>query len=449
VYFNGLYTCLQLENIYMSSFTNLHTNNYYVGVTGTAACEANNNHFSACYFADGPVVSPAVAQPIVSYDMGYNTYTACDFESSGYIKQVDMTGGSGFDTFVGCRWERCNNGTSSWLKVGNNQQYINSFFAPGGSQNCVGTANYLVLFPAGGEGNFSRVDINLVDYYSGNACYITSGSDNNTVNFGPLPIGSTYTNAANYIFDDSDCNTVTFPGGCYQFNRITTWGGGQMANWWTDSANLSKATLDGLTLSSTSNSGPHSDGYAWSFNTPTGNRRFYFGLNRGYSGYTYIYSIWMLPTVANQTVNVFLGQSLSSPTYQTVTLPDTGRWERIFVTVECSTTAEIYAGCQLAASSSPVYFAAPQLEEWYNGQNRVGPAGYVRTNVDAGGLAYAPSDFPAPITKAYRTGTHAPTVGVFNEGEVVWNLNATASTTPGWVCTSGGSPGTWTAMPNL
>ena len=446
VYFNGLNTCLVLENIYMSSFTNLHFNNYVVGVTGTNTTDANDNTFSSCYFADGPEVSPAVAYPIISLGMGYNSFIACDFESSGYIKQVDMTGGSGFDTFVGCRWERCNSGTSSWLKVGNNQQYINSFFAPGGSQNCVGTANYLVLFPAGGQGNFTRVDINLVDYYCGNACFIVSGSDNNTVNIGPLPIAATYTNIANIVFDDSDSNTVTFSGGCYQFNRVTTWGGGPMDNWFTDSAGLSTITTDGLTVGSAATAGPHNDGYAYPLTSPTGNRRWYFGLNRGYNGYVYIFSIWVLPSVANQTVDIFLSQSLSSPTYQTVTLPDTGRWQRLWIATLCTSTAEIYCGVRLAVSSATIYVSGPQLEEYFNGLQRVGPAGYVRSGIDAGNPGFSGSDYPTPICKTSRWGTAAPIYGAFSQGEHVWNLQAAANGVPGWVCVAGGSPGTWKTM---
>jgi hypothetical protein len=34
-------------------------------------------------------------------------------------------------------------------------------------------------------------------------------------------------------------------------------------------------------------------------------------------------------------------------------------------------------------------------------------------------------------------------------GDKVWNTSVTASTTPGWVCTTAGTPGTWTAMPVL
>lgn len=40
----------------------------------------------------------------------------------------------------------------------------------------------------------------------------------------------------------------------------------------------------------------------------------------------------------------------------------------------------------------------------------------------------------------------APTTGTYVQGNVIWNSGATASTTPGWICTVSGSPGTWVAL---
>ena len=34
-------------------------------------------------------------------------------------------------------------------------------------------------------------------------------------------------------------------------------------------------------------------------------------------------------------------------------------------------------------------------------------------------------------------------------GDIIWNTGVTSTTSPGWVCTTAGAPGTWTAMPNL
>lgn len=45
--------------------------------------------------------------------------------------------------------------------------------------------------------------------------------------------------------------------------------------------------------------------------------------------------------------------------------------------------------------------------------------------------------------------TAAPATGTWAKGDVVWNSNATAGGTPGWVCVTAGTPGTWKAMANL
>lgn len=42
-----------------------------------------------------------------------------------------------------------------------------------------------------------------------------------------------------------------------------------------------------------------------------------------------------------------------------------------------------------------------------------------------------------------RSGTAAPVSGTWLQGDVVWNTAPTAGGTLGWVCTTGGSPGTW------
>lgn len=46
-------------------------------------------------------------------------------------------------------------------------------------------------------------------------------------------------------------------------------------------------------------------------------------------------------------------------------------------------------------------------------------------------------------------GTAAPTVGTWQQGDIVWKSNAASGGTPGYVCTTAGTPGTWKAMGNL
>lgn len=46
-------------------------------------------------------------------------------------------------------------------------------------------------------------------------------------------------------------------------------------------------------------------------------------------------------------------------------------------------------------------------------------------------------------------GTAAPSSGEWARGDIVWNTAPSAGGTPGWVCTTGGTPGTWKEMANL
>lgn len=45
------------------------------------------------------------------------------------------------------------------------------------------------------------------------------------------------------------------------------------------------------------------------------------------------------------------------------------------------------------------------------------------------------------------SGTAAPTAGYHSRGELVWRSDATASQSPGWICTAAGTPGTWKTLP--
>ena len=47
------------------------------------------------------------------------------------------------------------------------------------------------------------------------------------------------------------------------------------------------------------------------------------------------------------------------------------------------------------------------------------------------------------------SGASAPTAGAWLKGDICYSTAVTATTTPGWVCTTAGSPGAWTAMPVL
>jgi hypothetical protein len=43
-------------------------------------------------------------------------------------------------------------------------------------------------------------------------------------------------------------------------------------------------------------------------------------------------------------------------------------------------------------------------------------------------------------------GTAAPTAGTWNVGDICWKTDVAAGGSPGWICTTAGTPGTWKAM---
>lgn len=47
------------------------------------------------------------------------------------------------------------------------------------------------------------------------------------------------------------------------------------------------------------------------------------------------------------------------------------------------------------------------------------------------------------------SGTAIPVSGTYNRGDIIWNAQPSAGGTPGWVCTTSGTPGTWKAMANI
>lgn len=454
VAFNGLNTCMQLEGVFNSYFSGLRFRNYVIGIQGDptlTALPAQQNTFVSCYFSFGVNTTPATATAIKSVNMGQNTYIGCNFEASGLLKTVDMTGGTGFDTMMTCRFERMNAGTYSWLLLGNNQQIINCTWHVTGTYNCVGTA--YALIEAQGYGS-SVKDINLSNSnYTSNSLLITTDARQNYFKFAPLLGTDAYDAVYNPVQDNSTGdNTVEFPGGGFQKYTSSlvydTWGGGPINQNITDSLALSTFTFDGLTNSagpagaSSEALGPQQDGYTRDLNTPTGNKKMYFTL-AATNNFIYIWSIWVLAKSANDTVDLALGSSLGSPTWRTFTLASTTKWQRIFTTIRASSTANIYA--QLRANgASGVYAFGPQLEEWQPTSGRFGPAGYVRSS---GSITYQTNALPFQKNQIYGTGI--PTKGNFTQGDIIWNLDAASGGAPGWMCTASGSPGTWKAMANL
>lgn len=56
---------------------------------------------------------------------------------------------------------------------------------------------------------------------------------------------------------------------------------------------------------------------------------------------------------------------------------------------------------------------------------------------------------PDPVEPAEYIGLEAPTVGTWRQGDRVWKISVAAGGSPGWICTTSGTPGTWKAMANV
>lgn len=74
--------------------------------------------------------------------------------------------------------------------------------------------------------------------------------------------------------------------------------------------------------------------------------------------------------------------------------------------------------------------------------------GQVSTNPIGTGKCNFPNGFGLN-SKKILSGTAAPTTGTYAQGDAVWNSAPVAAGVPGWVCVTGGTPGTWKAMAAL
>lgn len=61
----------------------------------------------------------------------------------------------------------------------------------------------------------------------------------------------------------------------------------------------------------------------------------------------------------------------------------------------------------------------------------------------------APKAISTITPKTQFSGAAAPTTGTWQRGDIVFNSTPSAGGTPGWTCTTAGTPGTWKAMANV
>ena len=107
----------------------------------------------------------------------------------------------------------------------------------------------------------------------------------------------------------------------------------------------------------------------------------------------------------------------------------TGSWQFSAVSFPWPASGDVICGVYKGGSATgSVYIAAPMLMPvGVSVQNALG-------SID---------------TTRQWYGTTAPTVGAWQRGDVVFNSTPSAGGTPGWVCVTAGTPGTWKAMANV
>jgi hypothetical protein len=100
---------------------------------------------------------------------------------------------------------------------------------------------------------------------------------------------------------------------------------------------------------------------------------------------------------------------------------------------------------KLFANISPI--VAGNISAIVKGNVTTGTTGTIEV---AGMFAYENGweMFPFPQPEIYA-GTAAPLTGTWAQGDIFSNSAPAAGGTPGWVCTTAGTPGTWKAMANL
>lgn len=83
----------------------------------------------------------------------------------------------------------------------------------------------------------------------------------------------------------------------------------------------------------------------------------------------------------------------------------------------------------------------------YNGSNLT--IGLMAIHKGAVAGRWQPPGYSSSALTRQYYGSATPTTGAWLRGDIVWNTAPSSGGTPGWMCTTSGSPGTWKAMANL
>lgn len=109
----------------------------------------------------------------------------------------------------------------------------------------------------------------------------------------------------------------------------------------------------------------------------------------------------------------------SHPSWPIVLKWITGRWRLMWANLDSGELLSIYAGSATVEN------------------------GYARDLSASGGLGFRNGYYAGAGMKYRGVASAAPTTGAWLRGDIVYSDSPSASGSVGWVCTSGGSPGTW------
>lgn len=439
IHFNGLHTCLKLAHTYLCTFQTLKFRNYIVGITGTENCAANNNIFSNVNFGDGTKngTNEYVTCPIISTGMGYNCYIACDFEASYTIKTIDMRGGSGYDNFIKCRFERLNRGSAPWIQLGNNQNIDRCEFWPSSDHS---HNNYII--EVYGKNNVINPLSIEGSTHGSKTVWLTAGSQNTKVEVvfpNPEPYGKFI---ADVITDEGINNHISHVN-CTTVNNINTQGKVPILQWITDNINLTTANhTDNISfgenmrgsLTLEKNKGVKSYGNVFIVNRRDANSGKVWWTNNCSKYYKYIFSIFILCEQASR-VRIFAEQDSFSDSYIYELEPN--KWKRIYI---CSNYGNRVDGATVNfglenIEEHTLYVQYPQLEEYPQKINIVMPQQLVLNPNNTYCMGFEDGYDKAPVAGRHCAGEFIRNINFRNNPNIF-----------GWVCKETGVPGTWSVV---
>lgn len=138
-----------------------------------------------------------------------------------------------------------------------------------------------------------------------------------------------------------------------------------------------------------------------------------------------------LPNIPSGTLEIsFLADGVSIAGAKVWTSADSFSSFRLALPVTAPTLNPTTMGVSFSGSASASVLKLYQLELWI-------------------GKSLPSVTMPSFPQNVQTYAAAIPAAGQWAQGDLVWNNAPAASGTPGWVCTTGGTPGTWKAMANL